>query len=87
MTEWSQKQTTLTMRVAELQRENEKLHEALRLECELNATPVGIIKDRARLEERAAIVAWLHEQHDIYNPSDNWSAYWAERIEAGEHLK
>ena len=42
---------------------------------------------RHRMEERAAIVAWLHEQHDIYNPSDNWSAYWAEKIEAGEHLK
>ena len=42
---------------------------------------------RYRLAERANIVAWLHEQHDIYNPSDNWSAYWAERIEAGEHLK
>ena len=40
-----------------------------------------------RMEERAAIVAWLHEQHDIYNPSDNWSAYWAEQIEAGKHIK
>ena len=38
-------------------------------------------------EERAKIVAWLDDQHDIYNPSDNWSAYWAECIEAGEHLK
>lgn len=44
-------------------------------------------KDDGVEHERAKIVAWLHEQHDVYNPSDNWSAYWAERIEAGEHLK
>lgn len=30
MTEWSQKQTTLSERVAELKRENERLREALR---------------------------------------------------------
>ena len=82
MTEWSQKQTTLAMRVAELQRENEKLHEALRLECELNATPVGIIKDRARMEERAAIVAWLRE-----GVRGEWFPGLADAIEAGEHLK
>ena len=96
MTEGSQKQTTPAMRVAELQRENEKLHEALRIECELNATPVGIIKDRARMEERAAIVAWLREQdHEAfsqwieseakkYNNNLAWSA---SQIENGEHLK
>lgn len=39
------------------------------------------------LKERAKIVAWLDDQHDIYNLSDNWSAYWAECIEAGEHYR
>lgn len=87
MTEWSQKQTTLAMRVAELQRENEKLHEALRLECELNATPVGIIKDRARMEERAAIIAWLHEQW-VTDATDNIDVFdMIDGIKAGEHLK
>ena len=103
MTKWSQKQTTLTMRVAELQRENERLHEALRLECELNATPIGIIKNRARTEERAAIVAWLRSENgrcDCFAYDDNECACggrdgyktWpleqtADAIEAGEHLK
>ena len=54
---------------------------------DLDYQVVAYHREWSVLEERAAIVAWLHEQHDVYNPSDNWSAYWAERIEAGEHLK
>lgn len=45
--------------------------------------------EQARMEERAAIVAWLMREEDGY-PSSEYSGFAAmirEEIEAGEHLK
>ncbi len=36
-------------------------NERLQFLCDLNAVPAGIIEDRGRMEERAAIVAWLRD--------------------------
>jgi len=63
--------------------------ERLQLLCDLNAVPAGIIEDRGRMEERAAIVAWLRREDDrltnggVLTDAD----YLASAIEAGEHLK
>ena len=51
--------------------------ERLRYLNDLNAIPAGIIEDRGRMEERAKIVAWLHEAG--YRQI-------ADKIEAKEHL-
>ena len=39
--------------------------------------------EKARMEERAAIVAWLRENITPHNDIDEW----ADEIEAGEHFK
>lgn len=43
---------------------------------------------RAAEEERAKIVAWLRamDANQMYE-DDNWADYWADQIEAGEHLQ
>ena len=64
-------------RIEALSAENERLQ----FLCDLNAVPAGIIEDRGRKEERAAIVAWLRAAGDEVV---NWMAI---QIEAGEHLK
>ena len=61
-------------RIEALSAENERLQ----LLCDLNAVPAGIIEDRGRMEERAAIVAWLRKDDFLMT---------ADAIEAGEHLK
>ena len=61
-------------RIEALSAENERLQ----FLCELTAVPAGIIEDRGRMEERAAIVAWLRKDDFLMT---------ADAIEAGEHLK
>ena len=41
--------------------------------------------ETARLKERALIVAWLRSPHQ--SDDDKLNLYWANEIEAGEHLK
>ena len=41
-------------------------------------------REDAYIEERAKIMAWLHNGHEF---DDNWGIYFANCIEAGEHLK
>lgn len=64
-------------------------NERLQYLNDLNAVPAGIIEDRGRKEERAAIIAWLMREEEDY-PSSEYSGFAAmirEEIEAGEHLK
>lgn len=64
-------------------------NERLQYLNDLNAVPAGIIEDRGRKEERAAIIAWLMREEEDY-PSSEYSGFAAmirEEIEAVEHLK
>jgi hypothetical protein len=44
---------------------------------------VDMAQEAVRRDEREKIVAWLRQQWN----DDDWSDWFAERIEAGEHLK
>jgi len=41
--------------------------------------------DKGKEDERAKIVAWLRSPHQ--SDDDKLNLYWANEIEAGEHLK
>jgi hypothetical protein len=86
-------------RIEDLIAENERL----KYLNDLNAVPAGIIEDRGRMEERAAIIAWLEKESTlcdcaaIYDGEcvcgalDECKTVPIERIllaiEAGKHLK
>lgn len=45
---------------------------------------VDMAQEAVRRDEREKIVAWLRQD---WNEDDMWGDWFAERIEAGEHLK
>ena len=63
-------------------------NERLQFLCDLNAVPAGIIEDRGRMEERAAIVAWLLKDIGpwLRDEREEYAVEFAAAIEAGEHV-